>query len=99
MTLRTLNYGNYGIVLILGNAGFCPSTVSPFGALTYMMFNPVKLLSRLLLTVASLQGFSVHSFQSWLGVSGFRVWGVWASEFHVNSLLSTIKTLGLEPRF
>ena len=27
MTLRTLNYGNYGIVLIMGNAGFCPSTV------------------------------------------------------------------------
>ena len=28
MTLRTLNYGNYGIFLIMGNAGFCPSTVS-----------------------------------------------------------------------
>ena len=25
MTLRTLNYGNYGIFLIMGNAGFCPS--------------------------------------------------------------------------
>ena len=25
MTLRTLNYGNYGI--FLGNAGFCPSAV------------------------------------------------------------------------
>ena len=24
---RTLNYGNYGIFLIMGNAGFCPSTV------------------------------------------------------------------------
>ena len=23
MTLRTLNYGNYGIFLIMGNAGFC----------------------------------------------------------------------------
>ena len=31
MTLRTLNYGNYGIFLIVGNAGFCPSTVSPKG--------------------------------------------------------------------
>ena len=31
MTLRTLNYGNYGIFLIMGNAGFCPSTVGPFG--------------------------------------------------------------------
>ena len=29
MTLRTLNYGNYGIFPIKGNAGFCPSTVSP----------------------------------------------------------------------
>ena len=27
MTLRTLNYGNFGIFLIVGNAGFCPSTV------------------------------------------------------------------------
>ena len=27
MTLRTLNYGNYGIFLIMGHAGFCPSTV------------------------------------------------------------------------
>ena len=27
MTLRTLNYGNYGIFLTMGNAGLCPSTV------------------------------------------------------------------------
>ena len=27
MTLRTLNYGNYGIFLIMGHAGFWPSTV------------------------------------------------------------------------
>ena len=27
MTFRTLNYGNYGIFLIMGHAGFCPSTV------------------------------------------------------------------------
>ena len=27
LALRTLNYGNYGIFLIMGNAGFCPSTV------------------------------------------------------------------------
>ena len=27
MTLRTLNYGNYGIFLKMGNAGFCPSAV------------------------------------------------------------------------
>ena len=31
MTLRTLNYGNYGIFLIMGNAGFCPSTVCVAG--------------------------------------------------------------------
>ena len=24
---KILNYGNYGIFLIMGNAGFCPSTV------------------------------------------------------------------------
>ena len=30
MTLRTLNYGNYGIFLIMGNAGFCPSAVFRF---------------------------------------------------------------------
>ena len=27
MTLRTLDYGTYGIFLILGHAGFFPSTV------------------------------------------------------------------------
>ena len=27
MTLRTLNYGNDGIFLIMGSAGFCPSTI------------------------------------------------------------------------
>ena len=27
ITFRTLNYGNYGLVLIMGNAGFIPSTV------------------------------------------------------------------------
>ena len=31
MTLRTLNYGNYGIFLIMGNAGFSPSTVGVEG--------------------------------------------------------------------
>ena len=29
MTLRTLNYGNCGIFLIMSNAGFCPSTEGP----------------------------------------------------------------------
>ena len=27
MILRTLNYGSYGIFLIMGHAGFCPSAV------------------------------------------------------------------------
>ena len=27
MTLSTLNYGKYGIFLIMGSAGFCPSAV------------------------------------------------------------------------
>ena len=31
MALRTLNYGNYGIFLIMGNAGFCPSAVNKKG--------------------------------------------------------------------
>ena len=30
MTLRTLNYGNYGILLILGHAGCITSTVISF---------------------------------------------------------------------
>ena len=43
MTLRTLNYGNYGIFLIMGNAGFCPSAVvsylpGPYG--TYLFRAP-----------------------------------------------------------
>ena len=29
MTLRLLNYGNYGIFLAMGNAGVISSTVSP----------------------------------------------------------------------
>ena len=34
MTLRTLKYGNYGIFLIMGNAGFCPSAVSYYTLIT-----------------------------------------------------------------
>ena len=41
MTLRTLNYGNYGIFLIMGNAGFCPSaagsSVVPFCPLIFLL--------------------------------------------------------------
>ena len=36
MTLRTLKYGIYGIFLIMGNAGFCPSTVEgPYNTYLY----------------------------------------------------------------
>ena len=31
-SLKTLNYGNYGILLIMGNAGLLPSTVVPLTA-------------------------------------------------------------------
>ena len=32
LTLRTLNYGNYGIFCFMGNAGFISSTVVEFEA-------------------------------------------------------------------
>ena len=45
MTLRTLNYGNYGMFLIMGNAGFCPSAVAAHvgnpAAITYVRLRPV----------------------------------------------------------
>ena len=42
MTLRTLNYGNYGIFLIMGNAGFCPSTVYIYICIyIYISYTPV----------------------------------------------------------
>ena len=34
MTLRTLNYGNYGIFLIMGHPGFCPSTEGDYKSFT-----------------------------------------------------------------
>ena len=52
MTLRTLNYGNYGIFLIVGNAGFCPSTVpslaicqQPASILVYELLEGLGLVS------------------------------------------------------
>ena len=44
MTLRTLNYGNYGIFLIMGHAGFCPSTVLQNKAKGFLqpVFVPIK---------------------------------------------------------
>ena len=40
MTLRTLNYGNYGIFLIMSNAGFCPSAVTKSSFGTARVVNP-----------------------------------------------------------
>ena len=40
MTLRTLNYGNYGIFLIMGNAGFCPSAVASRGVIMIIALLP-----------------------------------------------------------
>ena len=52
MTLRTLNYGNYGIFLIMGNAGFCPSTVgtekSSFAHSLQTVVKPQRALFKLL---------------------------------------------------
>ena len=45
MTLRTLNYGNYGIFLIMGNAGFISSILVPFCDFLYSgsyNYNPQK---------------------------------------------------------
>ena len=39
MTLTTLNYGNYGIFLIMGNAGFCPSTVRLMDKILHYPYN------------------------------------------------------------
>ena len=52
MTLRTLNYGNYGIFLIIAlvHAGFIPSTVVPFYGLyleSYEVISKKELLGGL----------------------------------------------------
>ena len=39
MTLRTLNYGNYGIFLIMGHAGFISSTVVAILGLAVQVFD------------------------------------------------------------
>ena len=54
MTLRILNYGNYGIFLIMGNAGFCPSAVSlGFPLNLYWYFGGLLLWLLLLLRCGS----------------------------------------------
>ena len=62
MTLRTLNYGNYGIFLKMGNAGFCPSTV---GLRVYVRFRVYVVLR------CKYQGLGYRAGLQWgfLGVS------------------------------
>ena len=76
MTLRTLNYGNYGIFLIMGHAGFCPSTV---GAHTLDLNRVVQVLLSRFGTVLPgwrlLSGFAVGLYGSFrkLGAPCFGV--------------------------
>ena len=50
ITLRTLNYGNYGIFLMMGNAGFMSSTVFR-GSKTRVFLNQIPTLEGLRLKV------------------------------------------------
>ena len=52
MTLRTLNYGDYGIFLIMGHAGFCPSAV-PRGSYPtpFLLEGAGDLVSRVIIRV------------------------------------------------
>ena len=62
MTLRALNYGNYGIFLIMGNAGFCPSTVGlhPLDSSTPRPLNskPIRTVTMTILEGASKEALS-----------------------------------------
>ena len=60
MTLRTLNYGNYGIFLKMGHAGFCPSTQEPPSSETL----PCKTHSSLLEVPADAQVVGVPALSS-----------------------------------
>ena len=42
ITLRTRNYGNDGIILLMGNAGFISSTVAPVAFLGLLLLRPVQ---------------------------------------------------------
>ena len=93
MTPRTLNYGNYGIFLIMGNAGFCPSAVPPYslkpleeapetGCCADGPWNSVKIgVSQGAFTGCGLGfrvGFSLESLEFVkFGVYGLGVWAYW----------------------
>ena len=70
ITLRTLNYGNYGIFLIMGNAGFISSTVSR--AYTRHITASQQCLVCLSMSIAASQGVPTAGCFS----SIFRVWCV-----------------------
>ena len=62
--LRTLSYGNYGIFLIMGNAGFISSTVVQLGY--PKMIRVLKMSGEELASVASVEVESVRSLKSHL---------------------------------
>ena len=71
MTLRTLNYGNYGIFLTMANAGFCPSTVWSFIRVSFRASGLGSLRQTF-----GLRGLGLLNLSSRLQVSlglGFRV--------------------------
>ena len=84
MTLRTLNYGNYGIFLNMGNAGFCPSAVVPTIKLKVQTFlGLMNSTAKVLRHVAVLTADGVESWAYFghpcfcsvvFGYSGFRAW-------------------------
>ena len=97
MTLRTLNYGNYGIFLIMGNAGFCPSTVVPHNPSPHSLlrtrescpeayckkeFREVAEKSKTLDAKAVAFGFRAWAFRD----SGFRCRGLGVRGFEVAGL-------------
>ena len=84
MTLRTLNYGNYGIFLIMGNAGFCPSTVvhpKPYTLIPEVVI--LEFQERALTRVPRARGFRFVELKVTISVSGLGfkvsdlVFGVW----------------------
>ena len=74
MTLRTLNYENYGIFLIKGNAGFCPSTVTRIGCWGRLSYELKGALSRY--NGACFKNPLYHVYFVYGGFHNFdRVWG------------------------
>ena len=67
MTFRTLNYGNYGIFLLLGNAGFISSTVEvPQGLIGFRVWG----------LEFRVWGLGLVGFRAYVTCLGFRVYRV-----------------------